>query len=77
MKFANILDLPDDQYLIKRMHVTNWIAIDDMDLNAEGKNTKYLTNHFVHINKKVLFESPLSLVIHFHLFITYEQAWPN
>ena len=46
-------DLPHSLYTLKyQMHVTHWIAIDDMDLTEEG-NVVHIVNRFIHVNKKV------------------------
>ncbi len=36
----------------KKMCVTHWIAIDDMDLTKEGIHTAHLVDHFVHVDKR-------------------------
>lgn len=45
-------DLPESQYRLSsgQMHVTHWIAIDDMDLCSQGKNTAHIANRFIHVD---------------------------
>jgi hypothetical protein len=56
--FFNLLrsfsELPLAEYLLPRIHITHFIAIDDMDLRKEpSKFTEYITPRFVHVDFKV------------------------
>lgn len=48
------IELPPTQYRLgKRLDITHWVAIDDMDLTKNGKNTAHIANRFVHVDGEI------------------------